>query len=398
MSPDVPSIGDRLLHERTARGWSRPELIDAMRAVGYLPLTTDTNFAKTIGRWERGEAVPSRPHQQLLARVYGHAVLTLFGPPVSDPTWPDVDPTETLERIRRSDLTAGTLDDLAITVDRLCTAYSTDDPVGLITDAGQWLTHIDQALTGRTTSRQARDLHDAAAWLALLVGCLYNDLGDRGRAERMRSVAGLLARDAGDPRAVAWHHEMQVWFALCDGELHEAIVASDSGVNAAPDSDVAVQLLGQQAEAYARLGDRHAAVVALDRARTTLDRLAWPDNPRNHFTVDPPKFRKTRMRVGALLGDHDLAVVEAEAIIREGMRPDGTHRQPMRVADALSTMAVVAGRNGDVGQAVDLAGRALDVERVSLPSLRLVVGEALAVLPPAGPGVRDLADRLRAAG
>ena len=396
MSPDVHPTAVRLRHEREARGWSRRDLLDQMIAAGYLPLTSDQNMIRTIARWETEGVHPNRPHQQVLARVYGTAVLTLFGPAAADPVWPPVDPAETLARIHRSDLDPGTLDDLAITVDRLCTAYSAGDPTELIGDAALWLAEIDRALTGRATARQTRGLHDAAAWLALLAGCLYNDLGDRARAEGMRATGGLLARDAGDRRAVAWSHEMRVWFALCDGELHAAIVAADAGIAAAPASDVAVQLHGQQAEAWARLGDRHQAAAALDQARQVLDGLAWPANPGNHFTVDPPKFRKARMRLAVLLGDVDTATIEADAVIREGLRPDGSHRQPMRVADAHGSLAVVAARAGDVEGAVRHAHTALDVPRVSRPSLQLVIGEALAVLPAGDAAVAELAARARA--
>lgn len=396
MSPDAPGV--RLRREREARGWSRRDQFDAMLAAGYIPLTSPDNMLRTMGRWENEGVIPNREHQQLLAQIYGVAVLTLFGPPASDPAWPDIDLDETLARIRRTDLDPATLDDVAIHVDRLCTAYSTDDPAELLVDAGRWLQEIDRALAGRTTSRQARQLHDAAAWLALLIGCLYNDLGHRAQAERMRSIAGGLATDAGDRRAVAWSHEMRVWFALTDGELHEALVHSDAGIMAARDADVAVQLYGQQAEAWARLGDRYQARRALDDARRTLDRLPWPDNPRNHFTVDPPKFRKAVMRAARLLGDQDMAVTQARAIIDEGRRPDGSHRQPMRVADALGTMAVVAAEAGDVGRAVELGHGALDVGRVSVPSLRLVVGEVMGLLPGRDPVVRELADRVAAIG
>lgn len=365
---------------------------------GYYPVGGHDSMLRTIRRWETEGVPPSREHQRVLAQVYGLAVLTLFGPAPTDPSWPDIDLDETIARIRRTDLAASTLDDLAVHVDRLCTAYSTDDPRELIVDASRWLGEIDRALGGRTTSKQARSLHDAAAWLALLIGCLYNDLGHRPQAERMRSVAVGLATDAGDRRAVAWSHEMRVWFALTDNELHEALVHSEAGISAARDTDVAVQLYGQQAEAWARLGDRYQAQRALDEARRTLDRLPWPDNPRNHFTVDPPKFRKAVMRAARLLGDAGTAASQAEAIIAEGRRPDGSHRQPMRVADALGTMAVVAGEAGDVAGACELGHRALDVGRVSVPSLRLVVGEVLAVLPAREPAVRELADRVAAIG
>jgi len=388
-------VGARLRREREHRHWSRRDLIRAMEQAGYMPRTSDENMVTSIRRWETAGVIPTREHQRVLAKVYSLPVLTLFGPPPSEPTWAEIDAVEVLERIGRSDVTASTLDDLAQQVDRLCTSYSTDEPMALIADASRWLVEIDKGLNGHPNASQTRRLHDAASWLALLVGCLQNDLGDRGRAERMRSLAAGLGRDAGNPRAVAWASEMIVWFSLTDGELQQAVVASQAGIDTAPDSDVAVQLWGQQAEAWARLGDRYQAMRALDNARQVLDRLPWPENPRNHFRVDAPKFRKSVMRVARILGDADTARLQAEAIIAEGLRPDGTHRQPMRVADARGALAVVAAEAGDVDEAVAQLHRALDVQRVSRPSLQLVVGEALAVLPEV-PAVLEITERVRA--
>jgi hypothetical protein len=239
-----------------------------MEQAGYMPRTSDANMVTSIRRWETAGVIPTLEHQRVLAKVYSLPVLTLFGPPPSEPTWAEIDAVEVLERIGRSDVTASTLDDLAMQTDRLCTAYSTEEPLALIADASRWLVEIDQGLNGHPKAAQTRRLHDAASWLALLVGCLLNDVGDRGRAERMRSLAAGLGRDAGNPRAVAWASEMTVWFSLTDGELQQAIVASQVGIDTAPDTDVAVQLWGQQAEAWARLGDRYQAARALDTCDT----------------------------------------------------------------------------------------------------------------------------------
>jgi tetratricopeptide (TPR) repeat protein len=187
---------------------------------------------------------------------------------------------------------------------------------------------------------------------------------------------------------------MRAWFSLTDGEYRAAIAAAQAGQQAAPHSDVAVHLAGQEAEAWARLGEEQAALEALDRGRRVLDQLAWPDNPRNHFTVDPPKFRWWRARVARFLGDDELAHHQASEIIAEGLRPDGTHRQPMRVADATATLGAIAAGRGDVDEAVRLGHEALTItERVSKPSLLAVTGEILDLLPNT-PAAAELAHQL----
>jgi transcriptional regulator with XRE-family HTH domain len=393
----MTTLGERLRREREARRWSIADQINAMNQGGYELRTSRENLARSIRRWEAGHVVPDTRHQQVLAQVYGLGLLTLFAPPlIEHRDWPEVDVGEIVERIRRSDLDEATLDGLAVTVDQLCTRYSTDEPRGLLSEAGRWLTEIDFALNRRSTPNQSARLFGQAAWLALLMGCLANDLGDRAQAERMRATAGHLAHDAGDGRAQAWSQEMLAWFALTDGEWRAAIAAAEAGQALAPHSDVAVQLAGQTAEAWAQLGDEPAARKTLERGRIILDGLPWPENPRNHFVVDAPKARKPIMRVARILGDADMAQHQAEAIIREGLRPDGTHRQPMRVADAKGAMAAIAAAAGDIDQAVDLTHEVLDIERLSRPSLVVVTSEVLGLLPHSAPKVRALTERAQA--
>jgi len=391
MNIDSRLLGDRLRMEREARGWSVPELARRLDKAGAV--TSTPSMERTIRRWESGRSVPGGRHQMLLAQVYGIGVLQLFAPAAVEA---DTDPLELVDRLRRSDLADSDLDAIGEQVDVLCTRYSTDPPAQLRVEAGLWLGEVTRAAEGRTTLRQAGELIGHATWLTLLLGCLANDVGDRTRAEAARVRAGHLAADIGNGRAVAWSHEMSAWFGLTDGELRAAVRATDAGLDASDRSDVSVQLLGQRAEALARLGDHHGARVALDEARTVLDALAWPERPLNHFTVDPPKYRKTVMRVSRLLGDHATADTEALQIIREGSRPDGSHRQPMRVADARASMAATAAAAGEVDRAVALAHQALDVERISVPSLLLVVGEAVDLLPVGNQAVAGLVERARA--
>ncbi|CAM5465226.1 hypothetical protein GCM10010220_02410 [Streptomyces parvulus] len=58
----------------------------------------------------------------------------------------------------------------------------------------------------------------------------------------------------------------------------------------APHHSVAVQRSGQEAKAWARLGDRRQVEVALDKGRRLLEGMPHPDNLDNHFVVDPAKF------------------------------------------------------------------------------------------------------------
>jgi hypothetical protein len=67
-----------------------------------------------------------------------------------------------------------------------------------------------------------------------------------------------------------------------------------------------------------------------------------------------------------------LAETLANEVIQASTDFDGTERAPMRLAEARITLGVVAARQGDLEQAVDLGGRALSAPRKSLPSLLMV--------------------------
>ena len=67
-----------------------------------------------------------------------------------------------------------------------------------------------------------------------------------------------------------------------------------------------------------------------------------------------------------------MAHTLAEAVVEASTDFDGTERAPMRLAEARITLGVIAARDGDLEQAVQLGSRALSGPRKSLPSLVMV--------------------------
>ena len=110
-----------------------------------------------------------------------------------------------------------------------------------------------------------------AGWVALLIGCVEYDTGNRQAAETTRQAALSLGTDADHGEIMAWAHEMRAWMNLTSGDYHGVIAAARAGTEIAPNSSVAVQLLAQEAKAWARIGDRRQTEVALDRGRRLLD-------------------------------------------------------------------------------------------------------------------------------
>jgi hypothetical protein len=70
------------------------------------------------------------------------------------------------------------------------------------------------AASARLTLAQHRELLVTAGWLALLLGCVHYDLGEREQAEAARQAACQAGLQAGHGEIIAWSYEMAAWFAL----------------------------------------------------------------------------------------------------------------------------------------------------------------------------------------
>ena len=119
--------------------------------------------------------------------------------------------------------------------------------------------------------------------------------------------------------------------------------------------------------------------TALDKGRSLLESLPYPEDTDHHFVVDPAKFDFYAMDCYRIAGEDRLAEMYAREVIRSSTDPDGTERKPMRNAEARITLGVVAARSGDLDQAVSYGRRALNGDRKSLPSL-LMCSKELATL------------------
>jgi hypothetical protein len=96
---------------------------------------------------------------------------------------------------------------------------------------------------------QHRELLVTAGWLALLLGCLHYDLGEREQAEAARQAAW----QAGPGEIVAWLYELAAWFALTEGRYHDVAEYAQAGQQHAGLTSTMLQLVLQQARGQARL-------------------------------------------------------------------------------------------------------------------------------------------------
>ncbi|WP_406378236.1 XRE family transcriptional regulator [Streptomyces sp. NBC_00197] len=402
MTDDRPAWARRIAAERVARDWSQRDAVRALRAHAPTELPAEESMIRQWKRWESGQA-PNDFYQPIIAAAFGTVTHALFPAPARRDGNQEIlaaSGMETLEivsRLNRSDVDGATLDALRITTDRLCSEYPYMPSGQLIIEGRQWLRRVVELHAKSLTLAQHREVLALSGWLALLVGCVEYDMGDRHAAESTRRAALSLATEADHPEVAGWAHEMRAWFALTTGDYRGVISAAQAGGQVAPHHSVAVQLAGQEAKAWARLGDRRQVEVALDKGRRLLEGMPHPENLDNHFVVDPAKFDFYSMDCYRLVGEDKLARTLAEEVLRVGTDFDGRERSPMRNAEARVTLGVTAAREGDLEEALIMGARALDGDRQSVPSLIMTSRELAAEMRrryAAEPAAQDYLNRL----
>ncbi|SHN35288.1 hypothetical protein SAMN05443668_105377 [Cryptosporangium aurantiacum] len=343
---------------------------------------------------------PDDLHMKLIAKSFGTVTAALFPTENRRQTEESViavtgmDTVEILARIRASDVSPATLDALRITADRLCCEYPHAASPQLQVEGRSWLSRITRLLDGRLTLAQHQEVLSLAGQVALLLGCVEYDMGKRGQAEVTRKAALSLGEEADNSEVIGWAQEMRAWYALTQGNYEGAVAAAQAGRAVAEHSGVTVQLAAQQAKAWARMGDRRQMELALDRGRSLLEVMPEPEDTDHHFVVDPSKFDFYAMDCYRIVGEDRLATMYADEVIRNSTNVDGTHRKPMRVAEAEITLGVAAARDGDVESAVNYGRRALRGERKSLPSLVMCSRELATLMRTRYQGTQAAADYL----
>ncbi|MEU4195124.1 helix-turn-helix transcriptional regulator [Kribbella sp. NPDC026611] len=360
------SFGELLREYRDHRGWSLGDLARA------------THYSRSyLSNLENGRKVPTedlaRTVDQAL-RAKGELISAArqeVAAKLNDTPWQTA---ELVSRIQASDTTSNTIESLHSTIEELCCQYNRRDALDLRREAHEWLGHVGALLKRPIGLKAHTELLVAGGWLALLAGCVEYDLGMGTAAESTRVAAVQLGVEAGHPEIVGWGHEMTAWFALTQGRFRQAVDASLKGQATAPNSFVTVQLMAQEAKAKARLGQSGLHHL-LETGRDLLTRLPYPDRPDNHFKVDPAKWDYYSMDIHRMAGDNDQASEYARGVIHDNIAPDGTEVSPMRIAECRLTLSFVAGRDGDLEQAVDLGRQGLRDGRQSKVHLRMIASE-----------------------
>jgi tetratricopeptide (TPR) repeat protein len=386
MTQKIPNI--QLRAWRDSNHLTRVEMADALNRTDTGQQARLNCDEKRLARWETGEVLwPHAIYRRALHELTGRDAEDLGFTPQHrrserplligavvprDTLQAEAEIFDTLELTRLaeiSDIGAGTIETLNETADLLCRAYPSTPAATLRDRTKRRLQHVIRLLGGRSTLDQHRELLVIAAWLAVLLGCLHYDLGEREEAEAARQAAYQWAKQAGHGELMGWAFEMSAWFALVEGRYEQLIEFAQAGQAIAGTGSAGVQLILQEAKGWSRLGDHKQADAALTRGAEMLGRMPVPDHPEHHFVFDHAKWMHYAASCYVMLGDNDRAEEHAREVITQHGRPDGTTNAPMRTAQARMDLAIVAARRGELDQAVAYGESAFDFERQSLTDL-----------------------------
>ena len=275
----------------------------------------------------------------------------------------DIELIELARQAGASDLAGGTLELLQVAVDRMCRRYPAEDPGELSGRAARHLRYVTRLLGTRVTLAQHRELLVIAGWLAAVIACARYDAGDTAAAETARIMAGQFGEQSGHGELVAWSFEIAAYFALVEGRYRDTVALSEAGIEHAGTSAsaVVVQLTLQAARGYARMGDQQAR-EALSAGHAVLARLPVPSHPDHHFVFDRGKYEFYVATILTWLGDDASAGEHAAEVVRQC---EAVGRWPMRRGMTLLDLGVLAGRRGDLDEAVSCGTAALRLTRRS---------------------------------
>jgi hypothetical protein len=272
---------------------------------------------------------------------------------------------ELARRAEASDLGVSTLELLRVLADRLCRDYPVVDPRLLSARARSRLRYVMDLLGKRVTLTQHRELLVTAGWLSALLACTCYDAGDPGAAETARRMTRQLGEHAGHSELIAWSFEIAAWYALVVGRFPQTVALCEGGLAHAGVSNAAVQLTLQASRAYARMGDDRATEM-LKTGQAILHRLPVPEHPEHHFVFDRDKYEFYTATVYTWLGSDDAAAAEnAREVVARCYGPGGVVRWPTRLSTTLVNLGQIAGRRGDLDEAVALGESALSCGRRS---------------------------------
>jgi tetratricopeptide (TPR) repeat protein len=303
-----------------------------------------------------------------------------------------------LQEADRSDIGPGTIESLYTIFDKLCRDYVNSSALELQQGLKRLYARIMRLRQGRMTFGQHKELIALSGWVTALLACVDWDMNEREAAETARAATLRFAKEIDHSELIAWSYEIQAWFALTEGRYSDVVSIAKAAQSIGGENSAIVQLIMQEARGWAKLGNREAAELAIERGHNLLQKLPAIHYPR-HFVFDSTKFPFYVASCYQWLGEYDKAEEYALQVLRECEANGTTARSPMRLAEVYIILGLVYAHRGDLDAAVNSGLRALTYERKSGPSLLIRAAElnaAIAERFPGTPQVAEFDEKLRA--
>ncbi len=287
------------------RRWSQHDFCgvyaEAARGLG-LSLTVSHQHA---GRWFGGrlKGLPYPAQCRVLESMFDVEVTELFGPASPDllppgtartARWGTVEPPDPDEVIsmaadeaarfsqfaEQSNVGPHTLDQFAADIRRIVTVYPNRPVYPLFVELRSLRNRAFEALEGRQSPSQSRDLYLIAGTLSGVLANASFDLDRVDAAETQARTAFLCAELAGSNWLRAWIRGTQALVAYWGDRPLDAIRLAEDGDRYVPESGTAaVRLASIAARAHGMLRDRKGVDAAIGRAEDARSVIALADDP-----------------------------------------------------------------------------------------------------------------------
>jgi tetratricopeptide (TPR) repeat protein len=302
-----------------------------------------------------------------------------------------------LQEADRTDIGPGTIESLYTIFDKLCRDYVSSPAPELQQGLKRLYARIMRLRQGRVTFGQHKELIALSGWVTALLACVDWDMNEREAAETARAATLRFAKEIDHSELIAWSYEIQAWFALTEGRYSDVTSIAKAAQSIGGENSAIVQLIMQEARGWARLGNREAAELAIERARDLLQKLPAIHYPR-HFIFDSTKFPFYVASCYQWLGEYDKAEEYAMQVLRECEANGTTARSPMRLAEVHIILGLIHAHRGDLDAAVNSGLRALTYERKSGPSLLIRAAELNSAITerfPDAPRAAEFSEKLK---
>ncbi|GAA4886376.1 hypothetical protein ACFQ34_21565 [Pseudonocardia benzenivorans] len=343
---------NRLAEARADRGWKKARLLHELRAAAARRgenLPKDESLGRRVAVWENQGGAVGDFYRELLCEVYERSAAELG---LVEPTAP-----------------------VAVAIPQFSKVDS--GLVALLRGQTQSIRLLDRRLGGPAIFRQARahvdsveqlvryalpgDQRDAAAGelseAAALAGWQALDLGNLDEAWQLHEIATAAARESGDVAALAYARAQQAYVLLDSGQpadAHMLIAAARERVDGPVPPGLRAWLHAAEGEALAALGQRGAALRALDLADAALpDQL---DDTLPYVMLDAGHLARWRGNCAARLGETSAIDDLTAALGAMGEGKYGRAEVSLRV-----DLAIAHAAHGDLTQSQQHARRAADL-------------------------------------